>query len=112
MAFKDKIPVDYVQVDTPFFAYEPVLRCLQDMKDLPLAQFLLGTKPDEASQTAVAIDRIFVDELESKGSSSIQRLLKTDKPIDLDQSQMDSLIAGLGQNVSLIQGPPGKSMNH
>lgn len=33
---------------------------------------------------------------------------KRDQPIDLDQSQMDSLIAGLGQSVSLIQGPPGK----
>ncbi|KAF2429946.1 P-loop containing nucleoside triphosphate hydrolase protein [Tothia fuscella] len=85
----------------------PVLRCLQDMKDIPLAQFLLGTSPDEASQTAVAINSATVDELRAKGSPIIQRLLKTDKPIDLDQSQMDSLIAGLGQSVSLIQGPPG-----
>jgi hypothetical protein len=111
LAFKEPEPVDYIQVDTPFFAYEPVLRCLQDMKDLPLAQFLLGTSPDEASQIATAIDSAFVDELRAQGSTSIQRLFKTDKPIDLDQSQMDSLIAGLGQSVSLIQGPPGKFMN-
>ncbi|KAG0645114.1 NFX1-type zinc finger-containing 1 [Hyphodiscus hymeniophilus] len=107
LALKGTMPVDYIQVDTPFFAYEPVLRCLQDMKDIPLAQFLLGTIPDEASQAAVAIDSAVVDELRAKGSSVIQRLLKTDQPIDLDRSQMDSLTAGLGQSVSLIQGPPG-----
>lgn len=107
LALKGTTPVYYIQVDTPFFAYEPVLRCLQDMKDIPLAQFLLETIPDEASQTAVAVDSAFVDELRAKGSPIIQRLLKTDQPIDLDQSQMDSLIAGLGQSVSLIQGPPG-----
>ncbi|KAG9229292.1 putative AAA family ATPase [Amylocarpus encephaloides] len=107
LALKGKTPVDYIQVDTPFFAYEPVLRCLQDMKDIPLAQFLLRIIPDEASQAAVAIDNALVDELLAKGSRIIQRLLKTDQPIDLDQSQMDSLVAGLGQSVSLIQGPPG-----
>ncbi|OBT47666.1 hypothetical protein VE00_02260 [Pseudogymnoascus sp. WSF 3629] len=107
LALKGATPVDYIQVDTPFFAYEPVLRCLQDMKDIPLAQFLLGTVPDEASQTTLAVDSAFVNELRAKGSSVIQRLLKTDQPIDLDQSQMDSLIAGLGESVSLIQGPPG-----
>jgi len=111
LALKGITAVDYIQVDTPFFAYEPVLRCLQDMKDIPLAQFLLGTIPDEASQTAVAVNSAFVHELRAKGSSIIQRLLKTDQPVDLDQSQMDSLIAGLGQSVSLIQGPPGKFTN-
>jgi hypothetical protein len=104
-------PVDYIQVDTPFFAYEPVLHCLQDMNDIPLAQFLLGTTPDEVSQTAVAVDSALVDELRAKGSQIIQSRLKTDQPIILDQSQMDSLIAGLGQSVSLIQGPPGKLVN-
>jgi hypothetical protein len=42
---------------------------------------------------------------------NIQGLLKTDQPVDLDLSQMDSLIAGLGQSVNLIQGPPGKFIN-
>ncbi|QDS76968.1 hypothetical protein FKW77_005503 [Venturia effusa] len=107
LAFKEPKSVDYIQVDTPFFAYEPVLKCLQDMKDVPLAQFLLGTEPDEASQTAPVIDRAFIDTLQDQGTSSIERLFKTDKPISLDQSQMKSLIAGLEQFVSLIQGPPG-----
>ena len=108
LALKGRAPVDYIQVDTPFFAYEPVLQCLQDMKDIPLAQFLLGTSPDEASQTTVSVDSTLLEELRAEGSLGVQRLLKTDQAIDLDQSQMDSLIAGLGQSVSLIQGPPGK----
>ncbi|KAI9652701.1 MAG: hypothetical protein M1829_001484 [Trizodia sp. TS-e1964] len=107
LALKRTTPVDYIQVDTPFFAYEPVLQCLQDMKDIPLAQFLLGTIPDEASQTVTVVDSAIIDRLRANGSPIIQCLFKTDQPIDLDQSQMDSLIAGLGQPVSLIQGPPG-----
>lgn len=34
--------VEFVQVDTPFFAYEPVLKCLQDKTRLPLSNELLG----------------------------------------------------------------------
>lgn len=108
LAFKESEPVNYVQVDTPFFAYEPVLQCLQNMKDIPLAHYLLGTESDEASQTVSVIDSAFLQELKNQGTSSIERLFKTDKPIHLDQSQMESLVAGLGQSVSLIQGPPGK----
>jgi hypothetical protein len=110
LAFKEVEPVDYVQVDTPFFAYEPVLRCLQNMKSLPLAQYLLGTSPDEATQSASVVDDAFINELRARGTSSIERLFRTDKSIVLDQSQMESLIAGLGQSVSLIQGPPGTSI--
>lgn len=108
LAFKQPDAVDYVQVDTPFFAYEPVLQCLQDMKDIPLAQYLLGTESDEASQTVSTIDSAFLEELKDLGTSSIERLFKTDKAIHLDTSQMESLLAGLGKPVSLIQGPPGK----
>ncbi len=90
LGLKSSSPIDYIQVDTPFFAYEPVLKCLQIMKDVPLAQFLLRAAPDEAYQMGVAVDSAMVDELRIHGTSVIQRLLKTDKSIELDKSQLDS----------------------
>jgi hypothetical protein len=48
------------------------------MKDISLPQFLLGTIPDEASETAVAVGSAFVDELRAKGSPIIQRLSSLD----------------------------------
>ena len=108
LALKGPKPVDYIQVDTAFFAYEPILRCLQSMFQVPLAEFILGTNPDETSQKEISINRALVEQLRSEGSPSIQHLLKTEKSIDLDQSQMNSLVAGLERSVSLIQGPPGK----
>jgi hypothetical protein len=107
LAFRRPEPVNYIQVDTPFFAYEPVLRCLQNMRDLPLAQELLGANLEELYGASRPIRSDFVEELKTQGSNGVQRLLKTDKPIELDPSQMESLLAGLGQLVSLIQGPPG-----
>ncbi|XMA20289.1 hypothetical protein WAI453_013080 [Rhynchosporium graminicola] len=84
LASKGTTQIDYIQVDTPFYAYEPVLQCLQDMKDIPLAYSLLGTTLDEASQTTLAIDSALIDLLRAKGSLIIQDLLDTDRPIDLD----------------------------
>ncbi|TID20283.1 P-loop containing nucleoside triphosphate hydrolase protein [Venturia nashicola] len=107
LALKESDPVDYLQVDTPFFAYEPVLQCLQKMKDLPLSQCLLGTQPDDATQTNLAVKTSLIDELEARGVSFVQQSLEMDKPVSLDQSQMNALVAGLSQPVSLIQGPPG-----
>lgn len=108
LALKEQEAVDYIQGETPFFAYEPVLQCLQEMKDLPLSRFLLGTQPDGATQNSVAIDTSFIEKLVAQGASFIQQNLKMDKPINLDQSQTNALVSGLKQPVSLIQGPPGE----
>lgn len=79
----EREPVDYLQVDTPFFAYEPVLKCLQKMQDIPLAQFILGTNSDEASETTVATDRAITNKMRVQGSSIIQDLSKPTSPSNL-----------------------------
>ena len=100
--------LEFVLVDTPIFAYEPVLKCLQDKVDLPLAEEFLARSPAEgASQSPLVPDSV-VKQLKERSDGNVQHILRTAKTIALDSSQMDSLIAGLVQPLSLIQGPPGK----
>ena len=101
--------LEFVLVDTPIFAYEPVLRCLQEKVDLPLAEELLThSSTDGASQPPLIPDSV-VKQLKERSDGNVQHILRTAKSIKLDSSQMDSLIAGLVQPLSLIQGPPGKT---
>ena len=97
-----------IQVDTPYFAYEPFLKRLQDKRELQLAEQLLFFRDldiilPEQSQIASTVVA-----LQKGPHNNLQGVLRTPNPVKLDESQVASLIAGLGQAVSLIQGPPGK----
>ena len=108
LAFKTAKDLQFLVVDTSVFAYEPILRCLQEKTNFPLAKDLLLRNPKEhISQSPCSLDTI-VKYLQDKVGHDIQHILKTTKAIELDQPQMDSLLAGLTQAISLIQGPPGK----
>ncbi|KAJ7035052.1 P-loop containing nucleoside triphosphate hydrolase protein [Mycena alexandri] len=119
-----KPQIKLIQIDTAIFSYEPVLRALQEMRDMPLADELLcwspnstleppsypesttrittiTARPKSASPTAIA------EAIRSNPRQDLSALLNTPKSIVLDDSQASSLIAGLTQRVSLIQGPPG-----
>ena len=96
--------VSLAQIDTPLFAYEPVLRSLQAMKPI---RFLLGGAllvkphmPRIPDGKLSEIDRTSVRGL-------INRLGITSKGIMLDNAQTEAFICGLTQKVALIQGPPG-----
>ncbi|KAJ7066957.1 P-loop containing nucleoside triphosphate hydrolase protein [Mycena amicta] len=100
--------IKLIQIDTAIFSYEPVLRVLQEMRDMPLARELLCWSPtatleapDYMSSSAI------VRSIETNPRQDLQLLLGTKKSIVLDESQASSLVAGLTQRVSLIQGPPG-----
>ncbi|KAI6825134.1 P-loop containing nucleoside triphosphate hydrolase protein [Hortaea werneckii] len=101
--------LDFVLMSTPVFAYEPILRCLQAKMELPLSELLLSTNEDERVETDFTseirpcglIERLLLSR------TNIQDLLKLRKPVQLDESQLECLVAGLRQSVSLIQGPPG-----
>ncbi|KAK7510212.1 uncharacterized protein IWZ02DRAFT_437339 [Phyllosticta citriasiana] len=86
---QNKSEVDFVVVDTAMFAYEPVLECLRRQVELPLEQEILG-----------------LGEMMSKGMD-LQYTLDLPSQVNLDPSQLESLLSGLRQTVSLIQGPPG-----
>ncbi|PLB48657.1 putative AAA family ATPase [Aspergillus steynii IBT 23096] len=76
--------LSFLLVDAPVFAYEPILRCIQE-------------KGDSISASEIVPSSI---------TASI-RILKTPNPVNLDSAQLESLLSGMTQSVSLIQGPPG-----
>jgi len=96
-----------VQIDTPLFAFEPVLKALQKMRFLPLSdEILFWEKGKTVKGPLVSIPEI-TSELTQDPSIDIQMLFHTQTSVKLDTSQVQSLLAALNQKVSLIQGPPG-----
>jgi hypothetical protein len=109
LKMKGAVNLTVVPVDTPVFAYEPVLRTLQDSRTLPLSQDILfwndKLPPTRVDRNQLSIEKI----LRRTPDAELQDLLETPKSIRLDKSQSDSFIAGLSQSIAIIQGPPGKN---
>lgn len=110
LAFKSARDVMFTLIDTPVFAYEPVLDRLKDMRELPLKDKLLN--PAEAVDDFVPNEamQIFIDRLaENKRRGEVVKIQNgsVTKAFSLDYSQQQSLRNALKSNVSVIQGPPG-----
>jgi len=101
--------ISLVQIDTAVFAFAPVLKRLQEAKELPLLDELLSssspTSPPQAPSQLLDV----VGKIRANSLGDLKHLLKTASSIQLDTSQLASLLSGLTQSVSLIQGPPGKN---
>jgi hypothetical protein len=96
-----------VPVDTAVFAYEPVLKALQESRTLPLSQQLLFWKTGEPPACVRREPLPLEVVIRKTPDAELQHLLHTPRPIKLDSSQSDSFLAGLTQSVAIIQGPPG-----
>ena len=98
---------EFIQVDTAVFAYEPVLRCLQDMLEIPLQEQLL----DSALGSQEALSEIrptrMIDLITRTWERDLEDTVGATRNVKLDSAQAQSLLNGLSQRVSLIQGPPG-----
>jgi len=102
--------VKLVQTNTAIFSFEPVLRVLQTMKVVPLVEEILFWENGiPICSPSVTISQITTP-LARNPSMDIQPLLGTPTSIKLDGAQAISLLTGLNQRVSLIQGPPGMSV--
>jgi hypothetical protein len=98
-----------IQIDTPMFSYEPILKRLQQTNTLPLSsELLLWKKGNELSTTPSSATMRIVEALRRDPQMDLQGLLSTKMSIMLDASQSTSLLCSLTQPVSIIQGPPGK----
>jgi hypothetical protein len=99
-----------VQIDTAVFAYEPVLQRLQEIKNVELKDELLCWEEGVPIQPTSKPPTSIIRAIETPGSAgNPQRALGT--KVKLDPAQTASLIMGLKQRVSLIQGPPGTGIH-
>jgi hypothetical protein len=103
--------IKIVQINTAVFSFEPILKALQEIQSLPLSQELVfwrkgGTITSPQMQQRRVMD--IIEAIRADPHQDLQGLLGTTRgPIILDKSQATSLLSGLTQSVSLIQGPPG-----
>lgn len=100
--------LNLLQVDTPIFAYEPFLRHLQTMREYPMAKQLLQWTEETKIPIAVETPMSIVQQLLDHTEGNLKHLLNIPTDINLDKSQRESLVKGLIQRVSAIQGPPGE----
>lgn len=96
-----------IQIDTAVFSFEPILKALQAAKTIPLSAELLFWNKDSTMTGPPSQADSIIRAIKADPRQDLQTLLKTPISIKLDESQAASLLAGLTQNVSLIQGPPG-----
>ena len=109
IASKSSTDLSFVQVDTAVFAYEPILKCLQRMPDVPLQEQLLNTVPDAGEALSGVQPSRICETIREHREDDLQDILETTKSVRLDDAQIDSLLTGISKRVSIIQGPPGKS---
>ncbi|KAF2139493.1 uncharacterized protein K452DRAFT_320165 [Aplosporella prunicola CBS 121167] len=107
LAFKTSKDLQFMLVDTAMFACEPILKCLQSKKELPLAEELLAPGTEEALRISPLRPDEVIQKVEENEGHCLEEILNIGKSINLDTSQTESLLSGLAQTVSLIQGPPG-----
>ena len=111
MVCKTASDLRYFQVDTSFFAYEPILKCLQSMTELPLEEQLLRFTPSSAGEESGIQPHAVLNAIRKGWQDNIQHIVGASQPIQLDLAQVESLLAGLSKKVSLVQGPPGASVS-
>lgn len=102
--------VQLLQIDTALFAYEPVLKVLKNMQLVPLSEELLFWNDSETLRPPSTQAESVLELLSQNPSMDLQTVLTMSKSVKLDQSQAESLLAGLRQRVALIQGPPGANI--
>ncbi|KAG5917771.1 hypothetical protein E4U42_007121 [Claviceps africana] len=110
--FEKNREVDFVLVDTPVFAYEPVLERLKCIIELPFEAQLLGpctekdsTSADEDFVPSPGIQDVIEACRESAEGSLCLRV--GDCTYKVDDAQCDALVNILQHSVSVTLGPPG-----
>ncbi|KAF5573393.1 NFX1-type zinc finger-containing protein [Fusarium pseudoanthophilum] len=106
-----KDQVKFFIVDTATFAYEPILKRLKTIAELPLeAQLIDPEQPSGDGPRSTNLDIVlskFKAALDSDMKIRMPPALKLKKDIYLQGAQLKSFIHGISSNLALIQGPPG-----
>lgn len=104
--------ITLVQLDTAIFSFEPILKGLQGLRKLSLVDELIFWKMGGSTIHPPTPPFDLIRRIEADPRQNLQGLLGTPRSICLDESQALSLLTGLKQRVSLIQGPPGRLRGH
>ncbi|CAH0051204.1 unnamed protein product [Clonostachys solani] len=99
-------------VESATFAYEPILRRLQSMNELPLEEPLLvrgfsQTPLEHSDEFDLLVKRLSQSYDESGEVNFGPEVMIGEKPLRLQGAQLKSFINGLSNPVAQIQGPPG-----
>ncbi|OHF03871.1 ATPase [Colletotrichum orchidophilum] len=102
----------FILVDTPVFAYQPVLERLREISEMPLGESLLRLHNDETSRPPGSLQQsphiqAYVRQLEGLLAAETFVFTIDTETFHLDRSQIESLLHVLKNPVALIQGPPG-----
>jgi len=103
--------VQLIQINAPVFAYEHVLKALQETRNLPLTNELLYFTGESMLDYPPDYPKHIVDTIKANPGLNLRSLVKAPKDVYLDEAQASSLLAGLTRRLAVIQGPPGKHPN-
>lgn len=98
-------------VNTATFAYEPILKRLQQIDEIPLEAILL--QPDTGQCSYMVPERLSMllsklrDALGEGKRIDLAPILKSRRSLSVSGAQLESLINGLESPIGQIQGPPG-----
>ncbi|KAK3315659.1 P-loop containing nucleoside triphosphate hydrolase protein [Apodospora peruviana] len=106
-------PVRFFLVDTPVFAYEPVLTGLKEITDLPLHRYLVDptSSNGELKDAPLALrsisERLKRAKREMSPNGTVELPSSGPAKVHVDASQLEAIHLALTRSVTLIQGPPG-----
>lgn len=90
------IATSVFQASSSYFAYEPVLRCLQGMVDFPFQDVIVnGQQPADLTDVSSGLQSHRCITAEAR------------RKLEADASQLNAVETALRKQVTLVQGPPG-----
>ncbi|KAJ3564153.1 hypothetical protein NPX13_g7945 [Xylaria arbuscula] len=105
----------FIIVDTPVFAYEPVLERMKDITELALENQLLGLPSIGDGEDAGYEPSMYVSDwlrLHGDLTSSGMMVRVDGQRIRLDEAQHAAVLKSLKSSVAVIQGPPGTGKSY
>lgn len=100
--------LEFILIDTPVFAYEPVLRRLREITELPLDKHLLQMDGD-AEQRFEIPAKLQAEIRKIKEHTPNGTLVEiAGQSYHIDAAQAGALVTALQNPLAVIQGPPGE----
>lgn len=109
VALKTSRNLRFTLVNTPVFAYEPILKSLQKIMELPLERNLLSPATHDETFEPMPYLKSLADKfLAGVNNEGGLKVRSNGKKVELDESQVCSVINAFTKPVTVIRGPPGK----